>query len=58
MATGARSISERSGMPTGGIAVSWPQRPPGEQTIKAGAGRWFGDELRVSAVPFQIEFAE
>ena len=45
-------------MPNGGIAVSWPQRPPGVQTIKAGAGRWFGDELRISALPLEIEFVQ
>jgi hypothetical protein len=45
-------------LPPGGIAISWPKRPRGDQSITAGAARWFGDELRVSRVPFRIEFSE
>ncbi|HEY6641237.1 discoidin domain-containing protein [Povalibacter sp.] len=49
---------EKTGMPAGGIAVSWPERPKGTQTITSGSARWNGDELRVSSLPFRIEFAE
>jgi len=49
---------EKMGLPPGGIAIRWPKRPTGSQTITAGTARWIGDELRVGAVPFRIEFAE
>lgn len=49
---------DRLALPPGGIAVSWPEKPSGSQSITAGAARWFGDELRVSRVPFRIEFSE
>lgn len=49
---------EKMLLPLGGIAVSWPERPPGGQTIKAGTARWFGEELRVGSLPFRIEFSE
>jgi hypothetical protein len=45
-------------LPPGGIAISWPEKPRGDQSITAGAARWFGDELRVSRVPFRIQFSE
>jgi hypothetical protein len=43
-------------MPLGGLAVSWPERPPGKASIKSGTGRWVGDELRIGKLPFRIEF--
>ncbi len=45
-------------LPHGGIAVSWPKRPPGVQSIKEGSARWSGEELRVGSVPLRIEFRE
>ncbi len=45
-------------LPPGGIAVSWPQRPSGSQTITAGSARWFDKELRVVQLPLRVEFRE
>ena len=45
-------------LPPGGIAVSWPEKPPGAQTIRAGNARWIDKELRVGKLPFTIEFAQ
>lgn len=49
-------IQNLTRLPAGGIAVSWPKRPEGKTSIREGTARWLGDELRVSKVPFRIEF--
>jgi hypothetical protein len=49
---------EKTGMPPGGIALSFAKRPSGAQKITSGSARWIDDELRVSSLPFRIEFAE
>jgi hypothetical protein len=43
-------------LPPGAIAISWPERPDSKASIKSGSGRWVGNELRVSKVPFRMEF--
>lgn len=45
-------------LPVGGIAISWPEKPVGAQSIHAGNARWTGNELRVGKLPFRIEFSE
>ncbi len=49
---------DRTGTPAGGIALSFPERPSGTQKITQGSARWNGNELRVSSLPFRIEFSE
>lgn len=51
-------IGELKKLPPGGVAVSWPQRPTGTQTITTGTARWFDNELRVVKLPLRIEFRE
>ncbi|HEY5806859.1 MAG TPA: hypothetical protein VIT67_02770, partial [Povalibacter sp.] len=51
-------IGKMPRLPAGGIAVNWPQRPPGSQIIRSGSGRWLGDELRIGTLPFRIEFTQ
>lgn len=43
-------------LPAGGIAISWPEKPTGAQSIQAGNARWIDKELRVGKLPFRIEF--
>jgi hypothetical protein len=45
-------------MPAGGVAVSWPEKPQGTQTIRAGNARWLDKELRIGKLPFIIEFTQ
>lgn len=45
-------------LPPGGIAVSWPEKPTGKQTIRAGNARWIDKELRIGKVPFTLEFEQ
>lgn len=45
-------------LPVGGIAISWPEKPRGVQSIQTGNARWIDKELRVGKLPFRIEFDE
>jgi hypothetical protein len=57
---GSKRVLEIAAMrlPPGGIAISWPEKPGGTQTITSGAARWTGDELRVAKLPFSVEFQQ
>jgi len=57
---GSKRVLEIAAMrlPPGGIAISWPEKPGGTQTITSGAARWTGDELRVAKLPFRVEFQQ
>lgn len=51
-------IGKMARRPAGGITVSWPQRPAGNEIIRSGSGRWQGDQLRIGSLPFRIEFTQ
>jgi hypothetical protein len=53
---GVLEIEALTRPPEGGLVVSWPERPKGKTEITNGAGRWAGNELRISKLPFRMQF--
>ncbi len=57
--TAGRRVLDVEGieLPLGGVAIAWPSgERPARQKITRGAARWIDEELRISRLPFTIEF--